>query len=165
MPCEKAVTVRATAWNRVKNSATSASASSQARAVAATSGAIARARSRVSAKPRVVRLDIGLVERAAIGEMDQKPAEQRGVGAGRDGQEQIRLQRRHGAARIDDHDAGAALGLVAHDALEQDRMAPGRIGAGEHHEIGEVEIGVSARHRVGSEGTALARDGRRHAEP
>ena len=44
-------------------------------------------------------------------------------------------------------------------------MAPRRIGAGEHHEIGGVEISVALRHDVGAERAAVAGDGRGHAQP
>jgi hypothetical protein len=111
-----------------------------------------------------VRFDVGSIERGALGQMDQQPAEQHRVGSGRDGKKQVGLLRRHGAARIDDHDAGAAFRLVAHDALEQDRMAPGGIGADQHDQVGEIEIRVAAGHRIGPEGAALAGDRRRHAQ-
>ena len=55
--------------------------------------------------------------------------------------------------------------LVAHHALEQDRMAPGRVGADQHDQVGQIEIGVAARHGVGAEGAALAGDRGRHAQP
>ena len=51
---------------------------------------------------------------------------------------------------------GSALGLVAHDALEQHRMTPGGVRAGEHDEVGELEIRIGPRHRIGPEGAAPA---------
>ena len=44
-------------------------------------------------------------------------------------------------------------------------MAPRGIGAGEHDQVGLVEILVIAGHGVGAEGTAMSGDGGRHAEP
>jgi hypothetical protein len=49
--------------------------------------------------------------------------------------------------------------------LEEDRMAPGEVGAHQHDEIRFVEVGIGARHRVGAEGPPVAGDGRGHAEP
>ena len=53
------------------------------------SGAISRARASAASKPVVCAVDIGPVERAGVGEMHQQPAEQRGIRAGRDRQEQV----------------------------------------------------------------------------
>ena len=44
-------------------------------------------------------------------------------------------------------------------------MAPGRVGADQHQQIGLVEILVAARHRVGAERAAMAGDGGGHAQP
>jgi hypothetical protein len=43
-------------------------------------------------------------------------------------------------------------------------MAPCRVGADQHQEIGLVEILIAAGHGVGAEGAALAGDRRRHAQ-
>ena len=51
------------------------------------------------------------------------------------------------------------------DALVEDRMAPGEVGADQDDEIGKLEILVAARHRVGAEGAAVAGDRGGHAEP
>ncbi len=49
---------------------------------------------------------------------------------------------------------------------KQHRMAPGRIGADQHQQIGFVEILIAAGHGVGAEGAALvAGDRGGHAEP
>ncbi len=101
----------------------------------------------------------------AIGEIAEQPREQHAVHAGRHREKQIGFLRGHGAARIDHHDPGAALALVLHHALEQHRMAPGGVGAGEHDQVGEIEIGIGAGHGVGAEGALVARDRRGHAEP
>ena len=44
-------------------------------------------------------------------------------------------------------------------------MAPRRVGADQHQQIGLVEIFVAARHGVGAEGAAMAGDRGRHAQP
>ncbi len=44
-------------------------------------------------------------------------------------------------------------------------MAPGRVGADQHDQVGLVEILVAARHRVGAEGPPVRRDRARHAQP
>ena len=69
------------------------------------------------------------------------------------------------SARIDCDDARTALFLVGEHALEQDRMAPRRIGADQHQEIGLVDVLVATRHGVGAEAAAMAGDGGGHAEP
>ena len=111
-----------------------------------------------------VRVDIAVIERVAVGEMHQQPAEQRGVHAGRNRQEQIGVLDGRGAARIDDDDLGAARALVGDHALVQHRMAPGGVGADQNDEIGLVEIAIVAGHGVGAEGAAMAGDRRRHAQ-
>ena len=70
-----------------------------------------------------------------------------------------------GPARIDHDDARAAPLLVGDHALEQNRMTPCRVGAGQHQKIGLVEILVAAGHGIGAEGAAMAGDRRRHAQP
>ena len=112
-----------------------------------------------------VALDVIAVERAVIGEMHQQPAEQRRIGARLQSQEQIVIADGIGPARIDHHDARAALLLVGEHALVQHRMAPGRVGADQHQKIGLVEIFIAARHRVGAERAAVAGDRRGHAQP
>ncbi len=68
------------------------------------------------------------------------------------------------APRIDVDDAHAALGPRRLDALVEDRMAPGGVGARQHHEIGEFQIVVALRHHVGAEGAAMAGDRGGHAQ-
>ena len=69
-----------------------------------------------------------------------------------------------GAARIDVDDAHAALGPRHLDALVEDRVAPGRVGADEHHQIGKLQVVVALRHDVGAEGAAVAGHGGGHAQ-
>ena len=127
-------------------------------------GDAARARDRV-VEAGGVALDVVAIERAVVGEVHQQPAEQRGIGARLQPQEQIVIADGIGPARIDHHDARAALLLVGEHALVQHRMAPGRVGADQHQQIGLVEIFIAARHRVGAERAAMAGDRRGHAEP
>ncbi len=110
-------------------------------------------------------LDIVPVERAIVGKMRQQACEQRGVGAGLQTQKQIGIPGGIGAARIDRDNARATLLLVGEHALEQDRMAPRRIGADQHQQIGLVEILIAAGHGVGAECAAMARDRGGHAQP
>ena len=97
--------------------------------------------------------------------MREQAAKQRDIAAGRDRQKQIGLFRRRRATRIDDDELRAALLLVAQNALKQDRMTPGRIGADQHDEIGAVEILIASRHDIGAEGALVSGDRRGHAEP
>jgi len=97
--------------------------------------------------------------------MREQPADQRRVRARLQPQEQIVVADSIGAARIDHHDAGAALLLVDEHALVQHRMAPGRIGADQHQQVGLVEIFITSGHRVGAERAAVACDRRGHAQP
>ncbi len=97
--------------------------------------------------------------------MHQQAIEQRAVGAGLQSQEQVGVAGGVGAARIDHDDARAALLFVGEHALEQHRMAPGGVGAGQHQQVGLVEILVATRHGIGAERAAVAGDRRRHAQP
>ena len=98
------------------------------------------------------------VECADLREIDKQAAKQRLIRARRDLQKQVGAFGRRRAARVDDDELGAALLLVAHDALEQNGMTPGGVGADEHDEVGFVQILVTARHDVGAEGALVARD-------
>ena len=69
-----------------------------------------------------------------------------------------------GSARIDHDDARAARPAIVLHAPEQDGVAPGRIRADQHEEIGLVEVFVAARHGVGAESAAVTGDGRGHAQ-
>ena len=97
--------------------------------------------------------------------MYQQPREQSGVGARLQSQEQVGVFSGVGPARIDHHDPRAARLLVGEHALEQDRMAPRRVGADQHQEVGLVEILVTSGHGIGAECTTMTGNRRRHAEP
>ena len=112
-----------------------------------------------------MRRDIASVERAAAPRCREQAVEQSDVAVGRDRQMQVGDVRRHGAARIDQHDLHLRPRLPGRrEALVEHRMAPGEVGADQHDEIGELEILVAARHRVGAEGAPVAGDRRGHAE-
>jgi hypothetical protein len=70
-----------------------------------------------------------------------------------------RCRRRHGAARVDDHDLHRRTGSLGggQQALVDDRVAPGEVGADQHDQIGQLDVLVTARHRVGAKGAACGR--------
>ena len=106
------------------------------------------------------------VERAALERAStSRPFHSCGVGAGPDRQVQVGALAGGGAARVDVDDAHAALGSRRLDALIQHRMAPGRVGADQHHEVGQLQVVVALRHDVGAEGAAMPGDRRGHAQP
>ena len=105
-----------------------------------------------------------MIERAGVGQLHQQPGEQRGVGARLQAQKQVSIASGIGAARIDHHDARAALKLVGEHALKQNRVAPGRVGADQYQQIGLVEILIATGHGIGAECAAMAGNRRRHAE-
>ena len=110
-------------------------------------------------------LDIFLCRDPAAVQFDQQAIEQSNVAAGSKRQVQVGNLAGLGAARIDHHDVHpgpCALGRL--QALKQDGMTPGEIAADQHDEIGQFEILVEARHRVGAEGALVARHRRGHAE-
>ena len=72
---------------------------------------------------------------------------------------------RRGAARIDGDDLGAALLARRHQALIEDRMAPGHVAADQDDQIGFLQILVAARHHIFAEGAHMAGDRGRHAQP
>jgi hypothetical protein len=105
-----------------------------------------------------VRGDIGMVGRARVGEMDQQAGKQGGVHPGSDWKKQVGLFRGRDAPGIDDDDPRAAFVPVLDHALEQHRMAPGRVRPDQHDEIGLIEILIQAGNRVSTEGAAMACD-------
>ena len=111
-----------------------------------------------------VLVDEAPIERAVVAEPAEQAVPQLGIGAGLDGEMQIGALAGGGAARIDVDDAHAALGAGHLDALVEDRVAPGRVGADEDHEIGKLQVVVALRHDVGAERPAVAGDGGGHAQ-
>ena len=146
--------------------ATSASGRPVAAAVAATSGAMARARSRAPSKPAVCVGDEGAVEGAGA---------RRGARAGpRTGRCRCRAaspRNRSASSPVWVRRGSITTSLVPRagprvdHAAEQDRVAPGGVRADQHDEVGLVEVLVAARHGVGAEGAPVGRDRARHAEP
>ena len=63
-----------------------------------------------------------------------------------------------------DNDLGAARPLVGDHALVEHRMAPGRVGADQHNQVGTIEILIAARHRVGPECAPMPRHRRGHTQ-
>ncbi len=78
----------------------------------------------------------------------EQPVEQPHIRAGAHRQVHRRDLARRRATRIDDDDLQLRpLLLRAHDALEQDRVAPRRVRADQHDEIRQLQILVAARAR------------------
>ena len=109
--------------------------------------------------------DEAAIDVAGPGKVRQQPVEQQHVGARVERQMQVAFIGGCGAARIDHDDLGAALFSRGEQALIEDRVAPGGVGAGQHDEVGLLEILVGARHDVFAEGAAMACHRRSHAQP
>ena len=105
------------------------------------------------------------IERTALEQPAQQAVPQLGVGARPDRQVQVGALAGGRAARIDVDDAHAALGPRHLDALVQHRVAPGGVGAHQHHQVGQLQVVVVLRHDVGAEGAAMPRHRRGHAQP
>ena len=124
-----------------------------------------RARRSAAGEALRVLADEGRVDRPRSASQHQQPVPEHAVGAGPDGEMQVGAFAGGGAARIDVDDAHAALGPRRLDALVQHRVAPGRVGADQHHEVGELQVVVALRHDVGAEGAAMPGHRRGHAQP
>jgi hypothetical protein len=109
-------------------------------------------------------VDIAIVEDLAVGQINQKAAEQSCVRSRGDAQKQIGLLGRCGAARVDHNNFRAALLPVPDHALEQYGMAPGGIGPDQDKKLGRIEILIGAGNRVGAERATVTGDRRRHAK-
>ena len=95
----------------------------------------------------------------------QQAGEERHVRSRREAEMKIGEVVGGGAAGVDvDHLHGGARGLGGGDALVEDRVAPGEVGADQHHQIGLFEILVGAGHGVGAEGALVAGDRGGHAQ-
>ena len=106
----------------------------------------------------------GAVAEAVIGEMDEEAGEQGDIASRLQPEEQVGSFRGLGAAGVDDDELGAVARLGVGHAAEQDRVAPRRVRADEHDEVGLVEILVATGHRVRAEGPAVGRHRARHAQ-
>ena len=135
-----------------------------ARATAASVGAMVRAASSAASKPSV-RASIRLSSmRRRSTSADQQAGPEDAVGAGPDRKLQVGAFGGGGAARVDVDDAHAALGTGGLDALVENRVAPGGVGAGQHHQVGQLQVLVALRHHVGAEGAAVAGHRGGHAQ-
>ncbi len=110
--------------------------------------------------------DIILVDRRACRKMREQPHEQRDIAVRADGQMQVGDIACHRPARIDDDDAHVRpRRFCGGQPLVDDGMAPGEVGAGEHHEVREFDILIGPGHGIGAEGAAMPGHRRGHAEP
>ena len=109
---------------------------------------------------------IGLVPAVAVEQITAQAVPQRHVAARLEGQMQIPLLRRHGAAGIQHHqpELGAPRPRLL-QAAKQHRVGPGGIGTGQHHQIRELQILVAGGHQILPEGPLVGHHSRRHAEP
>lgn len=113
-----------------------------------------------------VQVDEVAVDRAAPRQERQQTVEQPHIGARPDRQVQVGQLAGGGVARIDHHHLDLRPGLLhAHDALEQDRVAPRGVGADQHDQVGRFQVVVADRHQVFAEGALVPGHGRRHAQP
>src|SRR5688572_22864830 len=96
----------------------------------------------------------------------QESIERPDVGPSANRQMHIRELASRGASWIDDDDLQLGpLALCLENALKQNRMTPGRVGADEHDEIREAQIVVADGHDVFAERTLVSSDGGGHAQP
>ena len=153
-PWLKQVTTRGVAIHNSKKFARSASARPQRAPSLARSGAISRARASASTKPVVCRVDIGAVERAALGDFDEQPRRTGPCPCPARRQDADRRSSAVAVRRGSMTTMRAPRCAAPLHALEQHRMAPGSIRADENDEIGLVEVLVAARHDVGAERAA-----------
>ena len=115
----------------------------------------------VAAVPR----DESLVDHALARQVAQQAVEQPHVGARLHGQMDIGQLAGGRAARVDHHQFHLRAGFAdAGDALEQDRMAPGRVRAHQHDHVGQFQVFIAARHDILAERALVARHCRRHAQ-
>src|SRR5690606_16535621 len=97
--------------------------------------------------------------------MREEPVEEQHVGSRADGEMQVAVGRGGGASGLDDDDFRASYASGGKQPLMQDRMTPGEVGAGQHDQVGKLQILVDAGNDVFAEGALVARNGRGHAEP
>ena len=97
--------------------------------------------------------------------MQQQAGEHRDIRSGPQREMNVGNIASRRAPRIDHHDLGAAPFARRGKALIQHRMAPRRVTADEHHQIGKLDVLIAAGHDVFAESADVAGDRRRHAEP
>ena len=105
-----------------------------------------------------------LIDSATHHDLGQQMIEQRHIAADGQREMQIGAVAACRAAWVDHDDLGAALGFRGKHALVQDRVAPGEVGAHQHHQIRLVEIFIGARHRICAKRAFMASNGGGHAK-
>ncbi len=149
-PCEKTVTVFAGA---------DPSRFGDAREVPSSDG------SKRFTKAARVGVDEAGVECVPLHEGVEQPSEEGDIAVGVNWQVHVGKVGRHRSARVDEHHTHARpLRLGLGEPLVDHWVAPGEIGADQHHEIGLFDVLVVARHSVRTEGAFVAGHGRGHAE-
>ena len=106
--------------------------------------------------------------RPLIGALDQieHSHKQPGVAAGFKRQMQVGNIAGSGFTRVNHHHLHLrVVVLCLHQTLIEYRMRPGRVRAGQHHQIAVFHILVAARHHVFAKGAPVAHHRRGHAEP
>ncbi|MCY1244706.1 hypothetical protein D9M72_577990 [compost metagenome] len=101
--------------------------------------------------------DEGRIGMAFARQVAEQAIEQPHISTGTNRQVQVGQLASGGAARVDRHDLhlGACfLGLG--QALEQDRVAPRGIGTHQHHQVGQFQVFIAARHQVFAKGALVA---------
>ncbi len=101
------------------------------------------------------------VARIPVCQEAEQAVEQHSVAARAQRQVQGRRVGRGGAPGIDHHDPRVPPGQPG----VQHRVAPGAVGAHQHHELGRVPVVVDARHHVLAKGAHVPGHGGRHAQP
>ena len=165
-PCEKQVTAFVVGAEQLEEARDVGRRQGRSpRAVAATSGAISRARASASAKPVVCASMKSWSSAPISARCTSRPQNSAvsvpgAIGRNRSASSPVAVRRGSMTTIL----APRSRRFVEH-ALEQHRMAPGGVRADEHDQVGLVEVLVAAGHRVGAEGAAVAGDRRRHAQP
>ena len=110
-------------------------------------------------------LQIEPVERILAAQVRQQAVEQHTVRPRAQRQVQVGEIAARGAPRIDHHHPQLRSALArGAQALEQHGMAPRGIGTGQHHQVGQIDVFVAARHGIAAERPLVAGDGRGHAQ-
>ena len=111
-----------------------------------------------------MRFDVIRIDLAVFGEIDQQAVVQRRVRAGAERQMQIGAVAGGRAARVNDQQAGAALGARLFNTPKQHRVTPGQIGADQHNDLGLLQILVAGANSIAAKGALMAGHGRGHAQ-
>ena len=117
-----------------------------------------------SSKPVVCCVDVVAVDQAVADEDVGDAVEQRDVGARLDGEMDVGHHRGLGDARVDDDERAWLVPVVAFEALAEDGVVVGDVGADQQDDVGGLHVGVGAGWAVAAEGELVAGDGGGHAE-